>query len=104
MKASDIECAIAAATSIASGLGLAADDAIVIHSSNRVALRVTPCDVLARVAPPGHDAAPFEVELGLLLAEAGCPVGLLEPRVKPVVHRRDGLAVTLWTYYQPVTP
>ena len=37
-------------------------------------------------------------------AEVGCPVGALEPRVDPVVYTRDGFAVTLWTYYGPVTP
>ena len=28
----------------------------------------------------------------------------LEPRVEPRVYERDGFAVTLWTYYEPVTP
>ncbi len=27
----------------------------------------------------------------------------LEPRVEPLVYRRDGFAVTLWTYYEPLT-
>ena len=46
-------------------------------------LRLLPCDVLARVAPAAHQGAPFEVELALRLAEAGCPVAALEPRVEP---------------------
>jgi hypothetical protein len=31
-------------------------------------------------------------------------VAALEPRVEPVVSTRDRFAVTLWTYYEPVTP
>jgi hypothetical protein len=49
MDRSDIKRAIVAATSIARDLGLLADDAIVIHNSNKGALRLTPCDVFARV-------------------------------------------------------
>ncbi|HIT76093.1 MAG TPA: aminoglycoside phosphotransferase family protein, partial [Candidatus Avipropionibacterium avicola] len=104
MDTPDIKRSIAAAVSIATDLGLPAVDAVVIHNSNKLALRLTPCDVFARVAPPEFGAAPFEVELAQRLADAGCPVGLLEPRVDPVVYKCDGFAVTLWTYYAPVTP
>jgi hypothetical protein len=44
----DITRAIAAATSVAASLDLPANDAVVLHNSNRLALRLTPCDVLAR--------------------------------------------------------
>jgi len=101
---SDVTSAIAAATSVAASLGLPASDAIVLHNSNRLALRLTPCDVLARVAPPVQEAAQFEVELAQRLAEVGCPVGRLDPRVDPLVHTRDGFAVALWIYYEPLTP
>jgi hypothetical protein len=104
MEIPEVTRAIAAATSIAASLGLPANDAIVLHNSNKLALRLTPCDVLARVAPVGQEVAQFEVELAQRLAEVGCPVGALEPRVAPLVYTRDGFAVTLWTYYEPVTP
>ncbi|MGW1980512.1 phosphotransferase [Streptomyces sp. NPDC001889] len=104
MEAIGIARAIGAATSVAVSLGLPADDAVVLHNSNRLALRLTPCDVLARVAPAGHEAAEFEVRLARRLAEAGCPTGPLEPRVDPRVYTRDGFTVTLWTYYEPVAP
>lgn len=96
--------AVAAAVSVAASLGLPADDAVVLHSSNRLALRLTPGDVMARVAAVGHGSAQLEVQLVQRLAEAGCPVGLLEPRVDPQVYDRDGFEVTLWIYYEPVTP
>jgi len=101
---SDVMRAIAAATSVAASLDLPANDAIVLHNSNRVALRLTPCNVLARVAPPGHQAAQLEVELAQRLAGVGCPVGRLEPRVDPLVYTRDDFNVTLWIYYEPATP
>src|SRR5438876_7379415 len=104
MEMSEITRAIAAVTSIATSLDLPADDAVVLHNSNKLALRLTPCDVLARVAYVGQEVAQFEVELAQRLAEAGCPVGTLDPRVDPLVHVDDGFAVTLWTYHEPVTP
>jgi Phosphotransferase enzyme family len=90
--------------STASALDLIVDDAIVLHDSNRLAVRLLPCDVLARVAPARHQAAQFEVELARRLAEAESPVAALEPRVEPRVYERDGFLVTLWTYYKPVIP
>ncbi|MFE0422846.1 phosphotransferase [Streptomyces sp. NPDC058953] len=104
METTDITSATAAATSVAASLGLRADDAIVLHDSNRLTVRLTPCDVLARVAPARHGTARFEVELAQRLTRAGCPTGLVEPRVDPLVYTHDGFTVTLWTYYEPVAP
>jgi aminoglycoside phosphotransferase (APT) family kinase protein len=101
---SDVTRAIAAATSVAASLGLPASDAVVLHNSNKLALRLMPCDVLARVAHVGQEVAQLEVELAQRLTEVGCPVCPLEPRVDPLVRTRDGFAVTLWVYYEPVTP
>jgi hypothetical protein len=104
VETSDLTRAIAAATSIAASLDLPTDDAIVLHNSNMLALRLMPCDVFARVGHVGHEVAQFEVELAQRLAEAGCPMAALDPRVDPLVYTRDGFAVTLWTYYEPVAP
>ena len=104
MKASEVQRAVAAATSIVAALDLTVDDAIVLRNSNKLALRVLPCDVLARVAHVGHEVAQFEVDLAQRLAETDSPVAALEPRVEPRVYERDGFAVTLWTYYEPVAP
>ncbi|MGZ0145982.1 phosphotransferase [Kribbella sp. WER1] len=104
MEPSDITRAIAAATSIATSLGLRADDGTVLHNSNKLAVRLTPCDTFARVAPLAEQVAEYELELAQRLAEAGSPVAALEPRVEPRVYVRDGFAVTLWAYYEPVTP
>ena len=95
---------MAAARSIASALDLPVDDAVVLHDSNKLALRLLPCDVLARVAQVGQEGAQFEIELAQRLAETGAPVGALEPRVEPRVYERDGFVVTLWTYYESGAP
>jgi hypothetical protein len=91
--------------STASALDLTVDDAIVLQDANRLAVRLLPCDVLARVAHVAHQTgAEFEVEVARRLAETDSPVAELEPRVEPRVYVRDGFTVTLWTYYEPVTP
>jgi hypothetical protein len=104
MQASELRRATAAAISIASSLGLAVDEAIVLQDSNKLTLRLLPCDVLARVALVAHQVSQFEVELAQRLAEAGCPAAVLDPRVDPRVYERDGFVVTLWTYYEPASP
>src|SRR6266480_4752013 len=104
MQGSEVPRAVAAAMSTASTLDLTVDEAIVLHNSNKLTLRLLPCDVVARVAHVGHEVAQFEVDLAQRLAETDSPVAALEPRVEPRVYKRDGFAVTLWTYYQPVAP
>jgi len=94
---------MAAAVSIASALGLTVDDMVVLQNSNKLALRLLPCDVLARVAPLAQQVARFEIELARRLAGTGSPVAALEPRVAPRAYERDGFVVTLWTYHAPVT-
>jgi thiamine kinase-like enzyme len=104
VQAPEVSRAVAAAMSTAAVLDLTADEAIVLHNSNKLALRLLPCEVLARVAPAAQQVAQFEVELAQLLAESESPVGALEPRVEPLVYEHDGFVVTLWTYYESVTP
>ena len=103
MDPSQIPIAIEAARSTAREIGLQVDSAVVIHNSDRIAVRLTPCDVLARVGPQGHeDGFRFEAEIARRLADTGSPVGELEPRAKPGVYLRDGFALTFWTYYESV--
>ncbi len=104
MEALLVSRAMAAATSLADALDLRVNDAVVIHNSNKLALRLLPCDVFARVALVGQEVAALEVELAQRLAAIASPVAALEPRVEPRVYEGDGFAVTLWTYYEAVTP
>ena len=104
MQASDVARAVGAGVSTAAALDLRVDDAVVLHNSNKLTLRLLPCDVLARVAPVAEQVAEFEIELAQRLAESDSPVAALEPRVEPRVYERAGFVVTLWTYYEPATP
>lgn len=102
MEASEVRRAVEAGGATAIALGLQVDDVVVINNSDRIALRLIPCDVLARVAPSAHQAgSKFEVEVARRLAEAGGPVAELEPQVEYRVFLRDGFAISLWTYYEP---
>ncbi|MDG4791181.1 aminoglycoside phosphotransferase family protein [Micromonospora sp. WMMD1102] len=101
MQAYEAQRATQAAMSIASSLGLTAHYAAVLHNSNKLTLRLQPCDVLARVAPAAHQCAQLEVDIAQQLSEGGSPVAALKA---PEVFVRDDYVVTLWTYYETVTP
>ncbi len=103
MEPSELRRAVEAGRATTLELGLQVDDVVVVSDSDRAALRLVPCDVLARVAPTADRAgAEFEVEVARRLAEAGAPVAELDPRVEPRVYLRDDFAVSLWAYYAPV--
>ena len=105
MRASEVRRAVAAGMACAAALDLRVDDAVVLHNSNRLAVRLLPGEILARVAPAGAQAgAEFEILLARQLAETDSPVAELEPRVEPRVYLRDDFAVTLWIYYKAVPP
>ena len=59
---------------------------------------------MARVAPVAHDHAALEIPLALQLTAVGAPVAALDPRVEPRGHRLDGFEVTLWIFYETVSP
>jgi hypothetical protein len=104
MEAAEVVRAVDAVKVIASSLDLAVDDVSFLHNSNKLALRLLPCDVMARVAPVDEQNAQFEIDLAQQLVEFGSPMAALEPRVEPRAYERDGFVVTLWTYYESVTP
>jgi Phosphotransferase enzyme family len=108
MHRPDVARAVGAAVEVASELDLAAADATVLHDSNRLALRLLPCDVVARVAFAGREAFQAELQIARRLAEVDVPVASLEPRVEPRVYERHGFVITFWTYYEqagrPVSP
>lgn len=104
MQRTAVQRAVTAATSIASGLGLEVDDTIILQNANRLAVRLLPCDILARVAHVARQAnAAFEVEIARRLAETDSPVAALEPRAAARVYVRDGFVITMWSYHAPVS-
>jgi hypothetical protein len=105
MDASEVPRAVAAARAVARASGLRVDDAVVLHDSNRLAIRLEPCGVLARVAPHARrNGAQFEVDVAQRLAATDAPVAPLDPRVEARVHDQGDFAVTMWTYHAPVPP
>jgi hypothetical protein len=103
MEGSEFQRAVETVKAIAAGLALPVDDVVVINNSDRVALRLLPCDILARIVPAAREASSaFELEVARRLVEVGAPVGAPEPRAKPRVYLHDGFAVSFWTYYDPL--
>jgi hypothetical protein len=108
VEAADARRAVTAATSVAASVDLAVDDALVLNDSNRLVVRLMPCDVVARIVPLGYRVfaaalgAEREVQVLRRLAAADAPVAALDPRVEPRVFVRDGFEIELLTYYEPV--
>ena len=74
-----------------------------LNDSNRLVVRLMPCDVVARVTPISHLwSAAREVEVVKALSQADSPVTTLEAQVEPRVFERDGFDITMWTYVEPV--
>ncbi|HET9731570.1 MAG TPA: aminoglycoside phosphotransferase family protein [Acidimicrobiales bacterium] len=97
-----------AAMATASALGLTVGGAVVLNDSNRLVVRLVPCDVVARVVPLGYRVfaaavgADRELEVLRHLADAGAPAAALESRVEPRVFVRDGFEIELLCYYEPL--
>jgi hypothetical protein len=96
----EVKRALDATREVGSAVGLAVDEATVICNSNKLALRLLPCDVFARVAFAGQEAFAFEIEIARRLSQSGSPVASLDTRVDPRVYQRDGFVFTLWRYYE----
>lgn len=105
MDAAEAGRAVTAAISVAEAFDLAVDDAVVLNDSNRLVVRLMPCDIVARIVPRGYRVfaaalgAEREVQLVRRLAGADAPVAALDPRVESRVFERDGFAIELLTYY-----
>lgn len=99
-----MERAVSAAMSLAREAGLSGEHAVVVQNSNKLAVRILPCDLLARVAVVGQHVETLEIAVAEGLAARDAPVALLDARVEWRVHERDGFAVTFWPYYGDVTP
>lgn len=96
----------AAAVKAAIGLGLDASEAEVLQDSNRVVLRLRPCDIVARVHQGAEKAEGLgtEVSIASQLAAAGAPVGTPQELVPAEVFSEGEFVLTFWTYYEPTSP
>lgn len=109
VEAAEARRAVAAAISLAESFHLAVVDAEVLNDSNRLVVRLVPCDVVARIVPLDYRVfaaavgAAQEVEVVRRLAAADAPLATLDPRVEPRAFERDGFEIELLTYYEPMT-
>jgi aminoglycoside phosphotransferase (APT) family kinase protein len=103
MVDADARRAVRAARAAAAAIGLTADEAEVLSDSNRLVVRLLPCDVVARVAPTTHFASAHrELEVIHALSTTDAPVAPLAPRTAPRVHEHDGFEITFWAHLRPV--
>jgi aminoglycoside phosphotransferase (APT) family kinase protein len=108
VEAAEARRAVTAATSVAKSFDFAVDHAVVLNDSNRLVVRLMPCDVVARIVPLGYRVFPAalgadrEVQVVRRLAAADAPVAALDPRAGSRVFVRDGFEIGLLTYYEPV--
>ncbi|HUP84306.1 MAG TPA: phosphotransferase [Acidimicrobiales bacterium] len=108
MEVTQARRAVAAAVSVAESFDLAVDDAVVLNDSNRLVVRLMPCDVVARIVPLGYRVfaaavgAEREAQVVRRLAAADAPLAALDPRVEARVFVRDGFEIGLLTYYEPL--
>ncbi len=96
-----------AAVAAGRDLGLAVDDAAVLHDLFSVVVHLVPSPVAVRVptvlpssADPGRQTAQQRVELDVAswLAEQGVPVVPPSPLVPREPVRRDGFSMTFWQF------
>lgn len=104
MRVDDVAPALAAAIEAAQAAGLDAATGDVLQDSNRLVLRLLPCDVVARVAPAGHETMQLELDVARKLLHVGAPVAGPDQRVPPVVHTAADHLVTFWRHHEPVAP
>jgi hypothetical protein len=105
MEPSEVKRAVAAALATAADLDLEIEDTDIVYNSDRIAVRLIPGDILARVGPLAYQGGfELEVEAARRLAETDSPVGELLPRIEPRVYLRDDFAISLWIYYESVGP
>src|SRR5450631_1684600 len=105
-----IRAGVAAALSVAREQGLPAENPRVLSSRGNLLVHLAPAPVVARVATltAWTRRDPFawlarEVAVASYLARQGTAAVPPTALADPGPHRKDGLAMSLWTYVQPST-
>lgn len=103
MDADDLKRAIDAAVSTASALGLSVANATILQNSNKVALRLTPCDALARVSRAHEPHATFELGLAGALLNVDGPVVSPFAGIEPRSYASDRFDISFWTFHESLS-
>jgi Phosphotransferase enzyme family len=105
-----IQAGVAAAVGVAREQGLPAENPRVLSSRGNLLVHLAPAPVVARVATltAWTRRDPFawlarEVAVASYLARQGTAAVPPTALADPGPHRKDGLAMSLWTYVQPST-
>jgi Ser/Thr protein kinase RdoA (MazF antagonist) len=106
MRESLIRRALRAAVAVAEQHGLRCDEPVVLSDASNLLVRLDPAPVVARVSTMTstvrHADAWLarEVTVASHLAAAGAPVVAPSAEIAAGPHRRDGLALSFWTYVE----
>lgn len=102
--------AVAAAVSVASAHGIRANDPQVLADAYSVRVHLKPAPIVARIATltsilrsPIESWLARELSVAEFLAAKGAPVVPPSDFLPPVPHHGDGLAITFWRYFEPVS-
>ncbi|MEG3880937.1 hypothetical protein QT972_26590 [Microcoleus sp. herbarium7] len=102
--------AVAAAVSVASTYGIRVNDPHVLADAYSVRVHLKPAPIVARIATltpivrsPIESWLARELSVAEFLAAKGAPVVPPSDLLPPVPHHFDGLAMTFWRYFEPVS-
>lgn len=102
--------AVAAAVSVASNYGIRAIDPHVLADSYSVRVHLKPAPIVARISTltpivrsPIESWLARELSVAEFLAAKGAPAVPPSDLLPPVPHHCDGLAMTFWRYFEPVS-
>lgn len=102
--------AISAAVSVASAQGVKIDDPQVLANAYSLRVHLRPAPIVARVSTitsllrhPIESWLAREISVAEFLASRGAPVVPPSDILPPIPHHYDGLTMTFWRYFQPIS-
>lgn len=102
--------AVAASVSVASAAGIRVNDPHVLADTYSVRVHLKPAPIVARIATltpvlrsPVESWLARELSVAAFLAAKGAPVVPPSDFLPPVPHHCDGLAISFWRYFEPIS-
>jgi hypothetical protein len=94
-----VQDAICVAVEVARGQGLAVEEPILLRSTNNAVAWLSPANVVVKVSEASNSRLDIELQVAKELNVLGAPVVSLAAELPAIVHRRNGLEMTFWTYH-----
>ena len=102
--------AVAASVSVASAAGIRVNDPHVLADAYSVRVHLKPAPIVARIATltpvlrsPVESWLARELSVAAFLAAKGAPVVPPSDFLPPVPHQCDGLTISFWHYFEPIS-